>query len=402
MNASAGSNLVHSEPLEFRTAVSPLLTLTGIFFLNFLTRIILSPFLVYISEEFSLSKAQAGELFLLLSLGYSIALFGSTFISSRISHRAVVIISALGIGAALCLAAVSPSIFWLRTSLFIAGLFGGLYFPSGFALLTSMVSPSHWGKAIAIHEIAPNLSFVSAPLLAELFIRTGLGWRWMLAAIAVYALVAFILFIRFCNCGHDRSIAPNPASYKKILNKPEFWVILSFFILAIGSTQGVFSQTPMYLVTSSDINPQWVNYLLSASRISGIFLVFWAGHLVDNLGVNRALFIFMGLTGLATMALGIMPGTWLVAAVIIQPTMASCYFPAGFAALSISFPAEQRPIAISLIVPCAVLVGGGVIPTILGYFGDRDMFATGFILLGFVISASVMAIRFLPDKARVH
>ncbi|WP_051617215.1 MFS transporter [Desulfonatronovibrio hydrogenovorans] len=384
--------------MEFRNAVPSILTLTGIFFLNFITRIILAPFLIYIREDFDLTKAQAGELFLVLSLGYSIGLLGSTLVSSRMEHHKVVMISALGIGGALCLAGLSPSGLWLRVSLLVAGLFGGLYFPSGFAMLTSMVSPAHWGKAIAIHEIAPNLSFVAAPLVAEVFIRTGLGWRWMLVSVAVYAVVVCILFVRYCGSGREKSQAPNPGAYQEIITRPSFWVLLLFFILAVGSTQGVFAQTPLYLVSTHDYDHGRVNYLLSISRISGIFLVFWAGVMVDRLGIRRSLFIFMGLTGLSTALLGVFSGGWLIVAILIQPTMACCYFPAGFAALSRVFSRKERPIAISLIVPTAVLAGGGLIPTILGYFGDRDMFGAGFVLLGGVITISAWAVGFLSDK----
>jgi len=385
---------------EFNKAIPALFALTGIFFLNFITRIILAPFLIFILEDFQLTKAQAGELFLLLSLGYSVALLGSTFVSSRIDHRKVAIISALGISACLCLAALSPSILWLRLSLLSTGLFGGLYFPSGFALLTSMVHPKHWGKAIAIHEIAPNLSFVAAPLLAEIFIRTGLGWRWMLVFVGAYALVALFLFTRFCRTGRERSLRPNPSGYLRVVANPGFWVLILFFSLAIGSTQGIFAQTPLYLITAHDFDSATANYLLSISRLSGIFLVFWAGMLVDRLGIKRALLIFMSLTGLFTMALGFFSGSLLVASVIIQPTMACCYFPAGFAALSRAFSPEERPIAISLIVPSAVLAGGGLIPTMLGYFGDKDMFSTGFVILGAVIAMSAAAVPLLADNER--
>lgn len=385
---------------DFNKAIPPLLALTGIFFLNFLTRIILSPFLIFILEDFELTKAQAGELFLLLSLGYSIGLLGSTFVSSRLDHAKVVVMSALGIGACLFLAALSPSILWLRVSLLGAGLFGGLYFPSGFSLLTSMVNPRHWGKAIAIHEIAPNLSFVMAPLLAEIFIKSGLGWRWMLVFVSIYALVAFVLFRRFCRCPAERSQPPNPSGYFKVVSNPSFWVLALLFTLAVGSTQGVFAQTPLYLVTAHDFDPGLVNYLLSFSRVSGIFLVFWAGVLVDRMGVQKALLIFMVLTGVFTAALGGFTGSLLVASVIVQPTMACCYFPAGFAALSSSFSPESRPVAISLIIPAAVLTGGGVIPTMLGYFGDRDMFGTGFVLLGSVIVLSSGAAFFLGDSQK--
>ena len=383
---------------DFKKAIPPLLALTGIFFLNFITRIILSPFLIFILEDFNLTKAQAGELFLILSLGFSVALLGSTFVSSRIAHKNVVVLSALGIAFFLCMAALSPSVNWLRLSLLGAGLAGGLYFPSGFALLTSIVKPQHWGKAIAIHEIAPNLSFVTAPLVAELFIRTGLGWRWMLVFVSIYALAAIFLFKGFCRFGNEKSQRPDTSGYLKVVSSPSFWTLILFFSLAIGATQGIFAQTPLYLITAHGIDSSFANYLLSISRLSGIILVFCAGMIVDRIGVKRSLFIFMSLTGLCTMALGLSSGKLLMAWVLIQPTVACCYFPAGFAALSRSFLPEIRPVAISLIVPAALLAGGGLIPTMLGYFGDQAMFAVGFILMGAVIVLSVSAIPFLVDN----
>lgn len=43
------------------------------------------------------------------------------------------------------------------------GLAAGLYLPSGVAALTSFVRPRDWGKAVAMHEIAPNGGMVLAP-----------------------------------------------------------------------------------------------------------------------------------------------------------------------------------------------------------------------------------------------
>ena len=384
----------------FRSVVPALFSLTGIFLMNFLTRVILAPFLLFVREDFDLTKAQAGELFFIVSLGYSVALFLSGFFSSKLEHRKVIVVSALGVAAGLCLAAFSPNAAWLRASLLVTGLFGGLYFPSGFAVLTSLVPPTNWGKAIAIHELAPNISFVAAPLLAEALISLGLNWRTALAGVAASSLGAIYFFLRFCSCGREKSIAPQPRAYLNTLGRKEFWVLAMFFALAIGATQGVYSQTPLYLVSSRGMEPDWVNYLLAASRVSGIFLVFWAGMIVDKLGPARALRIFVALTGLATMAYGWLPGSWVILAVLIQPTMGGCFFPAGFAVLSSVFPAKARPMAISLIVPMAVLTGGGAIPAGLGLFGDQNLFALGFLLLGAITFLSATLTVFLGPQAK--
>jgi predicted MFS family arabinose efflux permease len=388
MNTPTPSTFLETPPAPppaFRSVVPGLLSLTSIFFANFLTRVILAPFLLFIQADFDLSKAQAGQLFFVVSLGYSLGLLLSGFLSSRLEHRGVIVTSALGVGTGLALAALSPNLIWLQGSLLFTGLFAGLYFPSGFAVLTSLVPPTNWGKAIAVHEIAPNLSFIMAPLLAEALISIGLNWRTALLAVAAFSLVAIFLFLRFCHGGHEKSLAPRPAAYLTILGQREFWILAVFFAMAIGATQGVYSQTPLYLVSTRDMQTDWVNYLLSASRLSGLVLVFWAGMIVDKLGPTRALRIFVALTGLSTITLGWLPGSWVIVAVLLQPTLAGCFFPAGFAVLSRVFPSSSRPLAISLIVPMAVLTGGGVIPAGLGIFGDHGIFSMGFMVLGAIM-----------------
>lgn len=383
----------------FRSVVPGLLSLMGIFLANFMARVVLAPFLLLIRDDFGLTKAQAGELFFLVSLGYSVALLGSGFLSSRLEHRKVIVVSALGMALALGLAAFSPNLLWLRSSLLLVGLFGGLYFPSGFAVLTSMVPPTNWGKAIAIHELAPNLSFVLAPLLAEALTGLDLGWRTALVGNALLSLAAVGLFLRYCSAGREKSIQPRPMAYVNTLGQKQFWILAVFFAMAIGATQGVYSQTPLYLVSVRDLPADWVNYLLAASRVSGLFLVFWAGMIVDRLGPIRALRIFVALTGLATITFGLLPGSWVMLAVLIQPTMGGCFFPAGFAVLSTVYPAAVRPLAISLVVPMAVLSGGGLIPAGLGMFGDHDLFPLGFILLGGIIFLSALLTSALrPQK----
>ena len=67
--------------------LGPLLILTSIFFLNFISRIILAPLIPEIEINFNLTHADAGALFFLISMGYFIAITGSGFISARLNHK---------------------------------------------------------------------------------------------------------------------------------------------------------------------------------------------------------------------------------------------------------------------------------------------------------------------------
>ena len=69
---------------SFGSQLGPLLFLTAIFFLNFISRIILAPLMPAIEKDLGISHGEAGSLFLLISAGYFTALLGSGFFSSRL------------------------------------------------------------------------------------------------------------------------------------------------------------------------------------------------------------------------------------------------------------------------------------------------------------------------------
>jgi len=73
------------------------LHLTGIFFLNFLGRVVLAPLMPYVERDLNVGHGEAGSLFLFGSLGYFAGLLGSGFLSSRSTHRRTIILFPLGI-----------------------------------------------------------------------------------------------------------------------------------------------------------------------------------------------------------------------------------------------------------------------------------------------------------------
>ena len=75
-----------------------------------------------IEMDLNLSHSEAGSLFLFISCGYFIALLGSGFISSRLTHGRTIWLSALAVGLALMAIAFSHSKWSMRVGLFITGL----------------------------------------------------------------------------------------------------------------------------------------------------------------------------------------------------------------------------------------------------------------------------------------
>ena len=81
------------------------------------------------------------------------------------------------------------------------------------------VSSRDWGKAVAIHELAPNLGFVAAPLVAE-GLMLWFPWRGVIALIGAAAMVAGMAFIRLGKGGQFRGETPSPQALRSFLPSP--------------------------------------------------------------------------------------------------------------------------------------------------------------------------------------
>ena len=382
------------ESPSFFSQLGPILFLTTIFFLNFIGRIVFAPLMPTVENDLGLDHTQAGSLFLLISLGYFIALLCSGFISCRFTHRRTIIISVLSVGVVLVCTSFSNSLWSIRLSLFLLGLAAGIYLPSGITTLTSLVNVKHWGKAIAIHELAPNLGFMMAPLLSELFM-IWFSWRAVILFLGAGAILTGIAFAFFGKGGEFLGETPNFGSIKTLFAEPAFWIMAVLFSFGICATLGIYAMLPLYLVTEHGLDRSWANTLVALSRISGVFMAFVAGWVSDRLGPKFTLSGVFLATGLMTMMIGSGWDRWIVIFVFLQPAMAVCFFPPGFAALASIGPPNARNIAVSLTVPAAFIFGAGAIPLGIGMMADGGFFDLGFVLTGGLILTGALLALFL-------
>jgi NNP family nitrate/nitrite transporter-like MFS transporter len=369
---------------SFRGPAGPIVLLTLIFFLNFLARIILAPLLPAIERDLHLDHGEAGSLFLLISLGYCTSLLGSGFVSSRLTHRRTIILSALAAGIPLICLAFGTQLWQIRAALVALGLATGLYLPSGIATLTSLIPPQHWGKGLAIHEVAPNLCAVVAPFISEALLPWVSWWR-ILALIGGASLIAGFAFARCGTGGRFFGQAPTISAFGALLGERSFWAMAVLFSLAIGASLGIYTMFPLYLVAERGMDRSWANMLVGLSRASGLVAVFLAGWAADRIGPRQIMRWGFLLTGALTVILGSVPGYWVAGVFFLQQLLAVCFFPAGLTALSTIGPPHARNLAVSLTIPIAFLAGGGLTPTMIGVMGDAGSFTGGFVLVGGLI-----------------
>lgn len=388
-----------STPIVFRAALPLLLLFTLLFYANFVSRVILGPFLPDIEAEFAVTHAQAGGLFFFVALGMSISMVLSGAVAKLLNHRGTILLSTFAVGG--CMVAVSqmPTFAMLRATLFCMGMAGGLYFPSSISCITSLIEQRHWGKGLAVHELAPNLAFISVPLTGVL-LQGVVPWRMVFMGFGILGIGVGILFLLKGRGGDFPGEAPNPRTiFSEILVRPAFWALAFTFALAIAASFGPYSMLALFLTDEIGMDLERAQGLLSASRIAGPFMALGTGFIVDRIGANRTAMLSLGATGLMTALLGLTEGMALDAAVILQPTLAVCFFPAGLTAVSEFFETRVRNLAVALIVPIAILLGSGLTPTFLGWFGDRAMFAQGFLGLGVLIILGVPVQKFLGRPA---
>lgn len=390
-----------SPALPFRTALPYLLLFMGLFYCNFVARVILSPLLAPVKSEFGISHASAGGLFFFVATGMSVALACSGFVAARLQHRRTVLLSTLLLGTGMLAVSQAPNYDALRATLLFTGLSAGLYFPSALSSITSLLDPSDWGKGVSVHELAPNLAFITVPALAA-SMADILPWRSVFQIFGVLTLVMGGVFALFGRGGRFHGEAPRPSALREVVLTPSFPVLVVVFSLAVASSFGPYSMLPLYLVHERGMDLEAANGLLTASRLAGPFMALGTGLMVDRVGARRTAALSLTASGSLTFLLGPLSGVWLSAAVILQPVLSVCFFTAGVTALSQVFSDRLRNVAVSLVVPSAVLAGSGATPTILGWFGDRGEFGTGFMILGACIVGGMPLLRFLrfspPDE----
>jgi NNP family nitrate/nitrite transporter-like MFS transporter len=367
----------------------PVIFVTAIFYLNFTSRVILAPLLPVIERDLGIGHGEAGSLFLYIACGSGIGLLGSGFVSSRLTHRTIITLTILMVGITLTGISLSNSLGLMRAGLVLMGMFGGFYVPSAIATLTGLARQEHWGRALAIHELGPNLGFITVPLLAEGLLRF-FSWRGSLAMIGAASVLLGILFFFLGKGGKHKGEPPRFQFMSKIVRSPSYWVMISLFTVSIGASVGIYSMIPLFLVNEMCMDRTWANTLIGFSRVFGIVVLFLSGWITHRFGPKNAMAFFLSMTAVFTLLFGALRGPALTILMLFQAASVACLFPVGFTVLSLLFPLQLRGVAVSLVMLIAFLLGGGLLPSAIGHWAEAFSFSSAFVLFG------VLCLALLP------
>jgi NNP family nitrate/nitrite transporter-like MFS transporter len=382
------------EVLPFNARFAAISTLAIIFFFNFLARFIWGPLLVNIEADLGLSHTGAGSLFLYITTGYFFGILSSGYLSSRLNHQKTITLSSLSCGVVLITAAMGTSLPFLRIALVLIGVTAGFYLPAGIASLTYGLASRDFGKAFSIHEISPSLGFIAAPLLAEAVLRR-ISWRGVVWPIALGLIVTGLYYAVKRPTGNYRGDPPTWRNMHRVVSQPAFWMMLVVFALGVAANVGVFSMLPLYLQIERGMSQTATHFILSASRIAAMASPLVAGWLSSRFPPRSIMAAAALMSGLTTSLIGLGGSRWLWLWLLMQSVFAAAFFPPAYAVLTGMVESGRRNLVIALIMPISMLIGGGAFPTVIGAFGDRQMFYVGFALTGLLIVASMIMIFFI-------
>ena len=384
--------------LPIQRAIGPIMLLTSIFFFNFLCRQMVGPFLPAIEEELGISHARSGLFVLFMGVGTSLSQLSVPYMAGARGYRFCILAAMAGGAIAMLFLGMLSSPWQLCLGFFAVGFLGGLYVPSGIAYLTVLIRPQDWGKAMGIHEIAPNLGLICGPFFASAAISI---WSWRLGYIAM-AGVMVVLIIIYGFKGRDVEMKPSPPSFSLIMETakdPSFWVVGLLLGIAVGIETGVYAMLPLFLVNERGFELDSANHLLGMSRVPGLFMVVFSGWITDRLTARVTILLALSLSGVTLLFLSLGPTGILVPSIFFQAAAAGCLFPPILSAASGISTTQTRAITISLSLAIAPVLGLGLVPAGIGLAGDLGSFSTGLAAAALLTVAGIPLVNCMKKTA---
>ncbi|MDR2668400.1 MAG: MFS transporter [Desulfovibrio sp.] len=376
------------ESRAFRLALPGVLMTTGIFFLTYLIRVIFGPLLPEFEREFGISHAASTRLLMYISAGYSLAVFLSCFLASRIAPRRLAAASAILGGVTLIGIAATTNPTLLPFMFLLLGIVTGPYLNAGFSILRSLGPEALWGRFIAAHECAPNAGLLLAPLIAGAG-SALLGRQGTLYGLGALCIAAGALFVFRCRGGVRTDPPVSLAGFGQALREPGLLFFVFALGLAISAHFGIYSVLTLYMEDELGIPAEQAALLLSTSRIAAPFAAYAAGRFCARMGTRATMLFAFSLMAAAVVCLALPSFPAFIVGLYVHPLCAALAIPTAFTHLAYAFP-KDMPLYMAIGVPIGSYIGLGVTPMLLGLWGDYAGFTAGFLM------TACLMLAFLP------
>lgn len=387
-------------PLPFAQAWPWTAFVALIFLATYGARAALSPLLVSIEMDLHVSHSQVTSLLMLQGVGYSIALGISGIVMSRLCPSRMAVLSLVGGGSILMLMPLVETLAQAQLLFLFFGLVVGLYFPAGMAILNSIVFPKDLGKAVGIHELAPNIGFIIMPLCMQLALAYT-DWRGAFSYVGI-SMILIGLSYQFFGYGGQQCTPPTSiAGFSKIFRASSTWLFALLLTMCLVGEFTIYSVLQLYLVNDGGYSPEKANVIMSLSRVVTPLAVFAAGFAADSFNPISLLRASLLLHGVALVLMSLDHSGLALTGVCLQSFSIAFSFPVLFKIMSNCIPIREQPLLLSFTMPIAGIISAGLIPWLLGLCGEYASFGLGFAILGILSALSAWALQPFKNYARV-
>ncbi|WP_159499808.1 MFS transporter [Microbacterium sp. 18062] len=200
-----------------------------------------------------------------------------------VDRRLSVVISLVMFALANLVTAIAPDYGVVLAARVLAAVAHGVFWSIVIVYATSLLSPGHLGRGLAI-VTAGGTAATAIGLPAATLLAQGLGWRAVFVVLGATALVLAVVVLR----AMPRSLAPTVARGR---SSRGFWgdrslpAVATFGLVAvlIATAQfGSFTYIRPYLSESASVAPEWSAVLLLVYGAAGLLGVVVAGVLADR------------------------------------------------------------------------------------------------------------------------
>ncbi len=387
-----------TEPRPFAQAWPWVVFLTFLFYCNYTARTLLSPLLVYIEQDLNISHSQSTSLLLMQGIGFAISQALTGVLVSFFSPARVVSVSTIAVGFFLVPLPLVNSLEWAWVFFFCFGMSAGVYLGSSIAILGTLVRTEDWGKAIGVHELAPNLGFIFLPIIAQVGLLFT-DWRGVFTIVGTMAIISGCTFLRWGKGGETCTNNPSLKGNLFLLTQRNSWIYCLWFIIGMLGEFAIYSVLQLFLVREINFSPEYANLWLFISRLATPLFVLFGGWACDHYKPEKVIFTSFTLHAISLFIMGLSSDTIVVLiGVCIQPLSIAILFPAIFKVMSFYTPMAHQPALTSMIMPVAALVFGGLFPWLLGICGQYYSFALGYVFAGIISAISAFSIFIIKKK----
>lgn len=240
-----------------------------------------------ISKDLGFLPGQSGLLVGMLFLGYTVAVWLSSFIPVGTKNLIICgILLSLACQAALMGVATFEM---LLPVTFLISFGGGLYLPRAISLISDISNDGNRGKMISIHEQAPVIGVILGPLFVYK-ILPHLSWKSILLTWGIVGVLAILFFLRI----------PDQLTVGKSRGRGgenKYRIDAGFICFSISGiclfmmTMGLVSVLPLILVDAWGREPSFAASYIGLTRLIGVIGLPVAGAISDRFGRFNILLI---------------------------------------------------------------------------------------------------------------